>query len=194
MTRPTARIVSSEGEALILVDEHDNEIGSLSKAECHDGDGILHRAFSVFLFDEDGALLVQQRAAGKRLWPLYWSNTCCSHPRVGESIGVAAARRLEDELHTVADLEFVYSFAYHASFAGLGSERELCHVFLGRILQAPRANATEIAAMRYLSAKDLDRELEDDPGSFTPWFKLEWERLKEEFGGILAGYTGRQRS
>ena len=86
MNESTARIVSSEDEALILVDTDDTAIGSMSKAECHDGAGILHRAFSVFLFDEHGRLLLQQRAAGKRLWPLYWSNTCCSHPRQGEAI------------------------------------------------------------------------------------------------------------
>ena len=110
MNESTARIVSSEEDALILVDADDAEIGSRSKAECHNGDGVLHRAFSVFLFDNEGRLLLQQRAAGKRLWPLYWSNTCCSHPRRGEQIDEAAGRRLHDELHTSARLEFIYKF------------------------------------------------------------------------------------
>ena len=91
------RIVSSEAEELILVDGEDNETGYLSKAACHDGDGVLHRAFSLFLFDSAGRLLLQQRAATKRLWPGFWSNSCCSHPRRGESMEVATSRRLRDE-------------------------------------------------------------------------------------------------
>lgn len=189
MTNTGARIVSSEDELLILVDENDNEIGTRSKAECHDGDGVLHRAFSIFLFDDNGAVLLQQRAPGKRLWPLYWSNTCCSHPRAGESVALAATRRLEDELQTRARLEFVYSFVYHASFGETGSEHELCHVFVGRVGQSPRANRTEIAALRYLPAGELDRELAEDPGSFTPWLRMEWRTLNEKFGRILARYT-----
>ncbi len=88
------RVVSSEAEELILVDEHDNEIGHLSKAECHDGEGRLHRAFSVFLFNDSGELLLQRRSPAKRLWGGYWSNSCCSHPRLGESLHTATSRRL----------------------------------------------------------------------------------------------------
>ncbi len=180
--------MSSEEELLILVDEHDNESGSLSKAACHDGGGVLHRAFSVFLFNSNGELLLQQRASGKRLWPLFWSNSCCSHPRQGESIDVAASRRLSDELHASADLEFVYRFSYQASFGELGSENEMCHVFLGSLEEEPRANETEIEALRYVSAAELDREFEKEPEQFTPWFKLEWERLNSEFAETLARY------
>ena len=189
MSESTARIVSSDDDALILVDADDAEIGSLSKAECHVGAGILHRAFSVFLFDEQGRLLLQQRAAGKRLWPLYWSNTCCSHPRHGESIDEAAGRRLHDELHTHADLEFVYKFVYHASFDNLGSEHELCHVFLGTIGDQPVANDTEIAAIKYLSAAELNREFETNGDAYTPWFRMEWQRLTGEFAAVLARYA-----
>jgi isopentenyl-diphosphate delta-isomerase len=183
-----ARVVSSEDEALILVDEADNEIGHLSKAECHDAGGVLHRAFSVFLFNSNGQLLLQKRAAGKRLWPLFWSNSCCSHPRRGESLELAATRRLEDELHARGNLEHVYHFIYQASFDDLGSEHELCHVFLGRIEGDPRANTTEIAEVRYVSAEQLDRELESEPQAFTPWFKLEWRRLREDYPSVLSRY------
>ena len=100
------RVVSSEAEELILVDEHDREQGYLSKAACHDGAGILHRAFSAFLFNPAGELLLQQRADSKRLWPGFWSNSCCSHPRRGESMQVATRRRLLDELNIEAELEF----------------------------------------------------------------------------------------
>lgn len=185
----TARIVSSESEELILVDPDDNEIGHLSKAACHDGKGVLHRAFSVFLFDESGRLLLQQRAAGKRLWPGYWSNSCCSHPRKGESMQVAAGRRLWDELHTEASLEFIYRFSYQASFGEAGAEHELCSVFLGHLTTEPAPNETEIEAIQYLSRDELDRALASSPEVFTPWLKLEWQRLNEEFAEQLARYA-----
>ncbi len=183
------RIVSSEDEELILVDADDNEAGFLSKADCHDGQGRLHRAFSVFLFNSAGELLLQERAAGKRLWPGFWSNTCCSHPRRGESIELATRRRLADELNIEAELEFVYKFVYQASFGELGSEHELCHVFLGRVDGEPRPNASEIRATRYVSPGELDDELAARPDAFTPWFKLEWESLKTEFHDQLSRYA-----
>ena len=133
MTETTAKIVSSEDECLILVDLDDIETGVLSKAECHDGEGTLHRAFSLFLFDANGDLLLQQRAPGKRLWPGFWSNSCCSHPRRGESMEIAVARRLQDELHVQATLEYVYKFSYQAKYQDLGSEYELCHVLPGNV-------------------------------------------------------------
>ena len=109
------RIVSSESEELILVDTMDRAVGRLSKAECHDGDGRLHRAFSVFLFNDAGELLLQQRGLDKRLWPGYWSNSCCSHPRSGETLDVATERRLQDELNFSTPLEHVYFFGSPAS-------------------------------------------------------------------------------
>ena len=183
------RVVSSEAEELILVDEDDREQGHLSKAACHDGDGILHRAFSAFLFNADGELLLQQRAAAKRLWPGYWSNSCCSHPRRGESMTTATARRLDEELNLASELSFVYKFRYQASYADLGSEHELCHVFLGRIDDEVRANAEEIAATRFVSAAALDRELAAHPERFTPWFKMEWDALKTEHSAVLEKYS-----
>jgi isopentenyl-diphosphate delta-isomerase len=189
MTDLPAKIVSSEDELLVLVDAADNETGHLTKAECHDGDGVLHRAFSVFLFNGRGETLLQQRGAEKRLWPLYWSNSCCSHPRQGESIEIATIRRLQDELNVSASLEFVYKFSYQASFGEAGSENELCSVFLGRLDGEPQANATEIEEMRFVSVATLHDELAANPDIFTPWFKLEWQRLSEEFADALSKYS-----
>ncbi len=183
------RIVSSEQEALILVDENDREIGTLDKGACHDGAGVLHRAFSLFIFNSRGELLLQQRGAGKRLWPLYWSNSCCSHPRKGETMEEATARRLDDELHIAADLEFVYKFAYHARYDDEGSENEFCWVYLGRTADRVIPNETEIAATRSLAADELDAELARRPDQFTPWFKLEWQRLREEHAETLRKYS-----
>jgi isopentenyl-diphosphate delta-isomerase len=189
MTDLPTKIVSSEDELLVLVDAADNETGHLTKAECHDGDGVLHRAFSVFLFNGRGETLLQQRGADKRLWPLYWSNSCCSHPRQGESIEIATLRRLQDELNVSASLEFVYKFSYQARFGEAGSENEMCSVFLGRLDGEPQANATEIEEMRFVSADNLSDELAANPNMFTPWFKLEWQRLTEEFGETLLNYS-----
>jgi isopentenyl-diphosphate delta-isomerase len=185
------RIVSSEAEQLILVDEDDNETGHLSKAACHDGDGLLHRAFSLFLFNDAGELLLQRRAESKRLWPGYWSNSCCSHPRRGESMAVATRRRLRDELNVEAPLEFVYKFVYQAAYEDVGSEHELCHVYLGRIPEDIRPNDHEIAGIRFVSAAELDDDMAKSPASFTPWFKQEWEALKTEHETRLRRYLQR---
>jgi isopentenyl-diphosphate delta-isomerase len=183
------KVVSSDDELLILVDQDDNEAGYSTKARSHDGDGILHRAFSIFLFNESGRLLLQQRGTGKRLWPGYWSNSCCSHPRKGESLQLATARRLQDELHVSAELEFFYKFIYQARFGAAGSEHELCSVFLGRLQEKAEANQTEIDALRFVSAGELTRELAERPEIFTPWFILEWQQLSENFAKRLSGYT-----
>lgn len=185
----THRVVSSEAEQLILVDVEDRETGYLSKAEAHNGAGLLHRAFSVFLFNAAGELLLQQRSAAKRLWPGFWSNTCCSHPRRGESMPIATGRRLRDELNIETQLEFVYKFSYQAEFEDAGSEHELCHVYLGKIEAPLAANENEIAALRYVSADTLGREFDSMPGQFTPWFKMEWQTLVSDYPDALARYS-----
>ena len=182
------RIVSSDEELLILVDNDDRDAGFLSKAACHDGSGILHRAFSVFLFNASGELLLQQRSAKKRLWPMFWANSCCSHPRKGESLEIAAKRRLQDELNIVADLEFVYKFTYQAKFGDAGSEHELCSVFLGRLNENAIANTTEIEALRFVSKDALRHEFATCPETFTPWLKLEWQCLNETHADVLSRY------
>lgn len=179
--------MSSEDEPLILVDENDREIGHLAKAACHDGDGILHRAFSIFVFNRSGELLLQQRSAGKRLWPLSWSNSCCSHPRRGEAVAAAVHRRLLQELGMTADLRHLFTFSYHARFGDIGSERELCWVWIGRSDDAVRPNLHEIADCRWIAPDALDREIAERPGDFTPWFLLEWPRVKDGLGARVQG-------
>ena len=176
------RVVSSEAEQLILVDGDDREQGHLSKAACHDGAGVLHRAFSAFLFNAAGELLLQQRAETKRLWPGYWSNSCCSHPRRGESLGLATKRRLQDELNFETELEHVYWFCYQANFGDIGAENELCHVYLGRVSGNVRPNESEIEAIRYVSPAQLAKEFSEYPERFTPWFRQEWRELTSTYG------------
>ncbi|HEX7046669.1 MAG TPA: isopentenyl-diphosphate Delta-isomerase [Gammaproteobacteria bacterium] len=185
MNQPRHENVSSESEALILVDENDNEIGTISKADAHDANGTLHRAFSLFIFNDKGELLLQQRSAEKRLWGGYWSNSCCSHPRAGEKMDEAIHRRLEQELGMSAELEFVYKFTYQADFGEHGAEHELCWVYVGRAMSEVQANTSEISDWRWIAPAALDKEMATNPERFTPWFQLEWERLKQDFAERL---------
>jgi isopentenyl-diphosphate delta-isomerase len=174
-------IVSSTSEELILVDDQDQEIGARTKGECHQGDGILHRAFSIFVFNPQNELLLQQRSSDKLLWPGYWSNTCCSHPRRGESMEQAVNRRLFQELGFEAPLKFLYKFKYHAQYGAVGSEHEYCWVYYGQYAGPVDANVSEIEAWRFVSPQVLNEELTANPEHFTPWFKMEWSHLKDNF-------------
>ncbi|MCZ6855463.1 MAG: isopentenyl-diphosphate Delta-isomerase [Gammaproteobacteria bacterium] len=175
------KTVSSDGESLILVDGDDRELGFLDKSACHDGAGVLHRAFSLFVFNEHGELLIQQRAEDKRLWPSYWSNSCCSHPRRGETMETAVGRRLEEELGLNILLRYLYKFEYSASFGDLGTEHELCSVYTGFAGNEPVINTAEIASWQWIDRDLLTSQLDAEPERFTPWFKMEWERLRREF-------------
>lgn len=180
MTGQTTKhqIVSSDSESLIRVNRSDEPLGFLDKSACHDGSGVLHRAFSVFVLNASGELLLQQRHQSKRLWPGYWSNSCCSHPRAGEQMEEAVARRLEQELGIQAEVEFIFKFEYRAAFKDIGTEHELCWVYVGQTEAAPVVNTSEIAAWRWVAPADLDTALEEDPESYTPWLKMEWARLR----------------
>ena len=170
--------VAADSDALILVDEADRSLGFLSKALCHEGRGVLHRAFSLLIFNERGELLIQQRAASKRLWPLYWSNSCCSHPRGDETMEAATQRRLYEELGMRCPLHFLFKFQYQAQFDATGAENEL-------VLGVHRA----MHANRLRSNRRNSRLALDQPGgaaremarsgrpNFTPWFMLEWARI-----------------
>ena len=181
MTSENQQQVSFDDEPLILVDENDRVIGYKDKAACHRGSGILHRAFSIFIFNEKGQVLMQKRSSQKPLWPLYWSNSCCSHPRKGESYEVATQRRLQEELGFTGQLKFLYKFQYQARYNNDGSEHELCSVYIGKYNGSVIANPNEIAEWRFMDAQELDRRLVENPENFTPWFKMEWERLRNDF-------------
>src|ERR1700733_13873706 len=169
--------LDADSDALILVDEADRSLGVLSKALCHEGRGVLHRAFSLLIFNERGELLIQQRSPAKRLWPMYWSNSCCSHPRGDESLETATQRRLHEELGIRCPLQFLFKFQYQAQFDETGAENELCSVYIGRCSTPVSVNPEEISAWRWVSPAALQREMADGSGNFTPWFTLEWNRI-----------------
>ncbi|MBS0349812.1 MAG: isopentenyl-diphosphate Delta-isomerase [Proteobacteria bacterium] len=179
-------VVSFDSELLILVDDQDQEIGNHDKLGCHAGNGTLHRAFSLFIFNDQGELLLQRRSANKLLWPLYWSNSCCSHPRQGENMETAISRRAQQELGIETKFQFLYKFKYQAPYLDIGSEHELCWVFIGDSNGPIRANENEIAEWRFISAENLDKELRQKPEQFTPWFKLEWNRLTKDYRTVLS--------
>ncbi|WP_018014062.1 isopentenyl-diphosphate Delta-isomerase [Teredinibacter turnerae] len=179
-------VVSSDDDLLILVNEDDEELGAADKASCHDNNGVLHRAFSILIFNSNGDLLLQKRSSEKRLWGDFWSNSCCSHPRKGETMEYASHRRLWEELGLRAELTFLYKFKYQATFGDAGAEHELCWVYIGVSDDTPSTNAHEISEWRYVSKASLDHELETQPQNFTPWFKLEWEEIHRSHGVTLS--------
>jgi isopentenyl-diphosphate delta-isomerase len=177
----------ADPDSLILVDEADQGVGHLDKAACHEGRGILHRAFSLLIFNARGELLIQQRSAFKRLWPLYWSNSCCSHPRRAESMEAAIHRRLHEELGLRCPLHFLYKFQYHAQFDATGAENELCSVFIGRSTDSVKIDEEEILAWRWASPDVLQAELAAGGAQFTPWFKIEWARVWRDHRAQVLG-------
>ncbi|MCB0770048.1 MAG: isopentenyl-diphosphate Delta-isomerase [Flavobacteriales bacterium] len=163
-------------ERVVLVNEKDEELGSMEKLEAH-RTGTLHRAFSVFLFDANDRLLLQRRAFGKYHSPGLWTNTCCSHPRVGESIMEAAHRRLMEEMGLKASLEHRFSFAYRADVGQGLIEHELDHVLFGRMEGRPEPDPAEVMDVRLIDLDDLEHELHTSPGSYTAWLRACWSEV-----------------
>ena len=183
-----ANIVSFDDEPLILVDQNDVVIGHESKIEAHRGLGLLHRAFSIFLINDQSEVLLQQRSSEKPLWPKYWSNTCCSHPRRGETYEAATQRRLLEELNLSCDLKYLFKFQYQAQYDSTGAEHELCSVFVGHVIGRPELeyNKTEIADTAWVPATTIGDWLSDPDIPTTPWFAMERQRLFTEFDQELS--------
>lgn len=180
-------ITGERPEEVVLVDEHDRETGYAGKLAAHEGGGRLHRAFSVFVFDAAGRLLLQRRAEGKYHFGGLWTNTCCGHPRPGESVEVAASRRLWEEMRISPELAKVMSFVYEAFDPESGlTEREYDHVVRGYHEGEPDPDPAEVSDWEWAAPEDLLRDLSENPGDYTPWFPLAAARLYEE-GRIPGG-------
>ena len=163
-------------EQVILVDKDDNQIGLMSKLQAHQI-GLLHRAFSIFIFNKNNELMLQQRSSKKYHSPLLWSNTCCSHQRVGESNIQAGKRRLKEEMGFSTDLEEIFSFVYKVSFDNGLSEHELDHVLIGYWESSPIINISEVEGWKWMSIEDIKRDINLRPQIYTAWFKIIFDKF-----------------
>ena len=158
-------------EFVILVDEQDNELGTMEKMEAHEK-GLLHRAFSVFLFNDEGEILLQQRAFSKYHSGGLWTNACCSHPRSGESTLDAAHRRMKEELGMDCDITEQFSFIYNKKLDKGLTEHELDHVFMGKFNGEFELNPEEVNTVKYISTDELLLQIKNHPENYTEWFKI----------------------
>lgn len=165
-------------EEVVLVDEHDREIGRGEKIQTH-REGALHRAFSIFLFNDEALLLLQKRAQAKYHSGKLWSNTCCGHPRPGESTASAACRRLREEMNIECDLEQTFSFIYRVDFGKQLSEHEYDHIFFGRFNGDPLPDPQEVEDWKWIDMSTLARELKSNPEEYTYWLRIAFDRLGE---------------
>ena len=165
-------------EYVILVDTADRELGTMEKMEAHEK-AILHRAFSVFIFNDRGELMLQQRAAHKYHSPLLWTNTCCSHQRQGESNIEAGKRRLREEMGFEVDLDEKFHFVYKAEFDNGLTEHELDHVMVGYYNGEPTINPEEVASWKWINMEVLQQDMQDHPQDYTAWFKIIFDHFVE---------------
>lgn len=158
-------------EQVILVNEKDEQLGLMSKMEAHEK-AMLHRAFSVFIFNKKGELLLQQRAKEKYHSPLLWTNTCCSHQRDGETNLQAGKRRLREEMGFDCDLKEVFWFVYKAPFDNGLTEHELDHVMVGYYDKDPVINREEVESFQWMTLEDVKKDINEFPEKYTEWFKI----------------------
>jgi isopentenyl-diphosphate delta-isomerase len=171
-------------EKVILVDVNDYEIGEMEKMEAH-LKGKLHRAFSVFIFNTQGELLLQQRANDKYHSAGKWTNTCCSHPRPGEETLAAANRRLMEEMGLKCNIKHVFSFQYLAEVTAQGLiENEYDHVFFGETDLSPVINPNEVSAYKYVKMDDLLHDIKINPDHYTEWLKICFDRVMEQYSRL----------
>jgi len=163
-------------EQVILVNKRDEQIGLMNKMEAHEK-AHLHRAFSVFVFNDKNELMLQQRAAEKYHSPLLWANTCCSHQRDGEESIAAGMRRLEEEMGFSCSLEEKFSFIYKAPFDNGLTEHELDHVMVGYYNDAPKINPDEVASYKWMTLKEVKDDIAKQPDVYTEWFKIIFEEF-----------------
>lgn len=163
-------------EKVILVDSNDKQIGLMPKMEAHEK-AVLHRAFSVFIMNHEGEIMLQQRAANKYHSPLLWTNTCCSHQRDGESNIQAGRRRLKEEMGFETDLKEVFSFTYKAPFDNGLTEHEYDHVMVGNYDEAPKINPQEVNDWKWMLPSAIKEDISLNPEDYTAWFKIIFERF-----------------
>lgn len=170
--------MSASPEYVILVNQDDKAIGKLEKMEAHKR-GVLHRAFSVFLFNSNNELLIQQRADEKYHTPGLWSNTCCSHPAPNETLEEAVHRKLKQEMGITTRVEKKFVFTYKSPVNDNLIENEVDHIYAGKYNDVPVPNPDEVKSWRYVSLQELRKEISENEKNFTPWFKLLMNRVND---------------
>ncbi|WP_026810176.1 isopentenyl-diphosphate Delta-isomerase [Arenibacter latericius] len=165
-----------EEEKVILVNESDEPIGTMPKMEAHEK-ALLHRAFSVFIMNDKGETMIQQRAAHKYHSPLIWANTCCSHQRVGESNTEAGKRRLMEEMGFQVPLKELFSFIYKAPFDNGLTEHEYDHVMIGKYNGEPNINPEEVADWKWMKPEDIKADIAANPDKYSAWFKIIFDKF-----------------
>jgi isopentenyl-diphosphate delta-isomerase len=168
----------AEKEYVILVNNNDKPRGLMEKMEAHIK-GELHRAFSVFIFNETNELLLQQRAFSKYHSPGLWTNTCCSHPRNGETVIDAAHRRMMEEMGFDCEFEKAFDFTYHSDVGQGLIEHEFDHVFIGKSELQPVINTEEVNSWKYMNLDDIQEDMKENPSSYTVWFKIAFKEVVE---------------
>jgi len=163
-------------EKVITVDKNDKPLGLMEKMEAHEK-GVLHRAFSVFIFNEKGELMLQQRALSKYHSPGLWTNTCCSHPRKGEKTIDAAHRRLMEEMGFDCEIKEVFSFIYKADVGKGLTEHEFDHVFIGKFDNSPEINPAEVNDWKFVSMDEIKKNMQQSPGQYTVWFRIAFDEV-----------------
>ncbi len=164
-------------ERVVLVDEQDNETGTEEKIRAHKDGGKLHRAFSVFIFNSKGQLMIQHRASSKYHFGGLWTNTCCSHPRPGESAIEAGHRKLRQEMGFDTDLKEAFTFIYKAEFNNGLTEHELDHVLIGKYESEPAPNPEEAEGWKWVELEELRKDMKEHPEKYTPWFRIALDRV-----------------
>ncbi|MFC5046738.1 isopentenyl-diphosphate Delta-isomerase [Aquimarina hainanensis] len=167
-----------EEEKVILVDTNNKQIGLMPKMEAHEK-AVLHRAFSVFILNDNKELMLQQRALHKYHSPGLWTNTCCSHQREGESNIEAGVRRLEEEMGFTTSLKDTISFIYKANFDNGLTEHEYDHVLIGQYDKDPVINPEEVAAWKWMPLEEVKKDLQESPDLYTAWFKIIFDKFYE---------------
>ncbi|MEA1787525.1 isopentenyl-diphosphate Delta-isomerase [Arenibacter sp. GZD96] len=176
-------------ENVILVNEQDIQIGIMPKMEAHEK-AVLHRAFSVFVQNAQGEIMLQQRAAHKYHSPLLWTNTCCSHQREGESNLEAGKRRLREEMGFSVDLKELFSFIYKAPFDNGLTEHEFDHVMIGYYNGLPKINPDEVASWKWMKPEGIKKDISQHPENYTAWFKIIFDKFYNHIFQKKDGYAG----
>lgn len=167
-------------EQVILVNERDEKIGLMPKLEAHQK-GILHRAFSVFIINDNNELMLQQRAMNKYHSPGLWTNTCCSHQRDGETSLEAGNRRLEEEMGFNTPLKETGSIIYKAPFDNGLTEHELDHILIGNFNGIPKINQAEVSSWKWMTLEQIQKDIRINPEDYTAWFKIIIDKFHQNF-------------